>query len=284
MKHKIKALKLAAPALLLAVVLSACGGGAHEHEDSTGGHHGDAHAGHGDAEGVATSNLMIDWEFGAEPAAGVAVPLTLTVKEETGEPVKEFDIGHDKKMHLIVVDATLTEFQHLHPEQQADGSFALDVAFEHGGQYTLFADFIPKGEGAMTLSQRIEVQGTEPSAAALQPDADQAKEVAGMKVALNMPEPVAGEEVSFSFTFEEAESGEPVNDLEMYLGAVGHVVILDSKAEKYLHNHPIDEKSTGPEAEFETVFPEAGTYKVWGQFQRGGELLLVPFVVEVRSQ
>ncbi len=72
-----------------------------------------------------------------------------------------------------------------------------------------------------------------------------------------------------------------INNLEPYLGAVGHVVILSADAESYLHVHPLDEKASGPDAEFATIFRKAA-YKIWGQFQHNGEILTVPFVVDVK--
>jgi hypothetical protein len=41
---------------------------------------------------------------------------------------------------------------------------------------------------------------------------------------------------------------------------------------------------TGPRVEFRTWFPRTGLYKAWAQFQRGGRVLTVPFVVEVTSR
>jgi hypothetical protein len=66
------------------------------------------------------------------------------------------------------------------------------------------------------------------------------------------------------------------------LGAVGHVVILSADAEQYLHVHPQNEQTTGPLAQFATAFPRSGTYKIWGQFQHNGEVITVPFVVDVK--
>jgi len=37
----------------------------------------------------------------------------------------------------------------------------------------------------------------------------------------------------------------------------------------------------GPEVVFPAVFPKSGLYKIWGQFNQGGEIITVPFVVRV---
>ena len=84
-----------------------------------------------------------------------------------------------------------------------------------------------------------------------------------------------------TFIIHDAASKQPITDLESYLGAVGHVVALDRNAEKYLHVHPLDEQTKGPEAQFMTTFPSSGIYKIWGQFQYEGKVFTVPFVIEV---
>ena len=39
----------------------------------------------------------------------------------------------------------------------------------------------------------------------------------------------------------------------------------------------------GPEVTFHTVFPKPGRYKVWGQFQRDGKIIVGDFVVNVEE-
>ena len=52
--------------------------------------------------------------------------------------------------------------------------------------------------------------------------------------------------------------------------------------------HPSDQgaqkldRRGGPEVMFHTSFPKPGLYKVWGQFKRNGNVLTIPFVLQVR--
>jgi len=92
---------------------------------------------------------------------------------------------------------------------------------------------------------------------------------------------MANMELKLNFNIKDAQTNEPVTDLQPFLGAVGHVVILTKDADKYLHVHPTDEKASGPDAEFMTTFPKSGVYKIWGQFQQNGKVFTVPFVVKV---
>jgi hypothetical protein len=48
-------------------------------------------------------------------------------------------------MHLIVARRDLATFQHLHPTQQADGSWTTDITLDEAGSYRLFADFARDG-------------------------------------------------------------------------------------------------------------------------------------------
>lgn len=75
--------------------------------------------------------------------------------------------------------------------------------------------------------------------------------------------------------------GQPVTDLEPYLGSIGHVVILTKDGERYMHVHADEGQGTGLDATFETVLPKSGIYKIGGQFQRNNQVFTVAYVVNV---
>ena len=78
---------------------------------------------------------------------------------------------------------------------------------------------------------------------------------------------------------------EPVKDLRPYLGAMGHCVIISEDTTEFLHSHP--QEGPGAKANvvsFHTVFPKPGKYKVWGQFDVAGKMLIADFVVAVGEQ
>src|SRR6266542_3222144 len=62
---------------------------------------------------------------------------------DTHTLVREFNIVHEKPFHLFVVSQDLTQFQHIHPIQQADGSFLVETVLPAPGSYKLFCDFFP---------------------------------------------------------------------------------------------------------------------------------------------
>ncbi|MED4785167.1 hypothetical protein [Brevibacillus choshinensis] len=69
-------------------------------------------------------------------------------------------------------------------------------------------------------------------------------------------------------------------NLTPYLGALGHVVILDESAQQYLHVHPAHQE----EAIFETQFEQPGLYKIWAEFKQNGKVRAFPFVVQIKGE
>jgi hypothetical protein len=106
-----------------------------------------------------------------------------------------------------------------------------------------------------------------------------------------------GEDNHLQFDLTDATSGEPIADLEPYLGAWAHVLAVDQNNTALVHIHPMDSTSSGavhvhtsvdgqssPNAvHVMTSFPHVGLYKLWFQFQRNGEVITVPFVIKVKA-
>ena len=256
-------------------------------------------------------------EFKSEPGviqAGSAATLTLTVKNEQGKVVTDLQIVHEKLMHLLIVSKDLAEFYHIHPAIQPDGSFTVQHVFPNGGEYRLYADITPKDSGQVVDQIDVKVAGTERPKEALVPDTKFEKTVDGLRVVMSPNAEIqAGKELEVNFKAFDAASGKPASDLQKYLGATAHFVIINEDLKDYLHVHPMekgesmdsmkmggqmsddhakddqdnpsmkssDGKSGSSEIMAHTTFPRAGMYKLWAQFQRNGKVIVVPFVLRV---
>lgn len=242
------------------------------------------HAGHGESHSEEESSLKTSakWQFDTDviqPDSDTSIKIK--IQDEDGKAIKDFDINHEKKMHLIVVSKDLSFFNHIHPVFHDDGSFEIVTTFPHAGDYKLIADYIPSGGSATTQSDWITVQGKTAEPEKITPSADLTTTVDGIEASLAFDHLMAGMDLSLTFMLKDAKTKEAITDLQPYLGAVGHVVILSEDAEQYLHVHPTEEDAKGPKAEFMTKFPNSGVYKIWGQFQRNDKIITVPFVVKV---
>ncbi|MFC5471064.1 hypothetical protein ACFPPD_20450 [Cohnella suwonensis] len=251
---------------------------------------GDGHVGHDEMEGMgeeeAKPSTTAEWQWEDGDSGALEFneenPLMIRITDENGKPVEKFKLNHEKLMHLIVVRSDLMHYQHIHPEYEGDGRFVVSVDFPTGGTYKLFADYIPENGSATTHSVAADVTGKGGVAPTpLVPDIETSKTEGGTTVSLQLDGAKAGKETKLTYHLTDEKTGKPVTDLEPVLGAIGHVVILDEGAERYLHVHPVVEDAKGPDAEFMTTFPVAGLYKIWGQFKRDGKEFTVPFVVRI---
>ena len=217
---------------------------------------------------------------------------SFSIVDERGDTLKDFAITHTKMMHVIVARKDLAYFQHVHPEFDAStGTFTFkDLTFPADGEYRIFADFAAAGgqmdSMGMPLTTTISEDVPVGNLANYKPQAigteEKTKTFDGMQVTLNTHgTPTSGAESMLMFNL--SQNGKPVTDLESYLGALGHAVVLREGNLDFIHAHPsedVNAKQTG-NVNFMVDFPEAGKYKVFTQFQRGGKVITTNFVITV---
>jgi hypothetical protein len=181
----------------------------------------------------------------------------------------------------MVISKDLSYFNHIHPEYKGGGVFEITNDFPAGGEYRLIADFKPMGGDSMTKMEWVHIEGERTKPVPIVPDASLDKTFEGKRVKLAIDQLAANKEVTLTFSITDARTGQPVTNLQPYLGSIGHVVILTEDGEQYLHVHADEGQGTGPNALFETSFPKSGTYKIWGQFQRDNQVFTTSYVVNV---
>src|SRR6266446_9264104 len=255
-------------------------------------------------------------EFRTEPsevAAGKPTKLIISIKDANGAVVRDLDLSHEKPLHLIVVSSDLSQFYHVHPESQPQGTYRGVQTFANSGHYKLYADFTPPNGSQVVEAFDLNVTGLARSSVALVPDSTATKTEGGLRVTLQPDKPLrSGDEVMLNFAIFDERTGTPVTDLQRYLGAPAHVVIISGDTNDYLHVHPTEKgkvnhdtmagmkemegmdhskaaqangeaRPISSEISAHTTFPRRGLYKVWAQFQRGGRVITVPFVLSVAA-
>lgn len=243
-------------------------------------------------------NYNVNVQFDpSTPQAGKPTHLNLIVTEQkVGEPVKQFDVIHDKLMHLIIVNSEdLSHFAHIHPKLDKEtGIFHITHTFAKAGRYKMWIDAKPKGAMQILTAFPFNVEGQPVhSPAAIAHEQTRVKNVVAdgqsYQVMLNcQPEHlVAGGNVKMTFEIRDA-NGKSISNLEPLMAAGGHCVIIDANAREFLHVHPAEEITDnaaswrgGPSVSFLANFPKPGLYRAWGQFQHEGRLLTADFTFEV---
>jgi len=212
--------------------------------------------------------------------------------------IKDFNIFHDMPFHLFIVSQDLNYFAHIHPKQGSDGKFSIETSLPRPGAYLVYCDIFPVGGLPHVVQRNLMTAGFEgdlfAQRAQLEPDQVLSKSVAGMSVnlTLNPGVPAGGKNVTLNYRLVDEKTNKPVTDLQPYLGAWGHTLILSEDGRDYIHSHPSQlipdgadrtQLRGGPDISFEAFLPHAGRYRIWSQFQRNNEVITVSFTFAAKG-
>ena len=219
----------------------------------------------------ASSSTTLSWPAAASRRS------RFRIVDERGATVRDFDVEHDQRMHLIVARRDLTGFQHLHPEQAADGTLvARPCGSTPPAPTALFADFAHDGEARDAGHRPARRRRRRPAGRCPRPRA-RAVSDGGYDVRLDAGAARPGEEADLRFTI--TRDGEPVRT-EPYLGAGGHLVALREGDLAFLHVHPLTERRSVRVRRRRSRPP--GRYRLFLQFQHDGRVHTAAFTQEVQ--
>lgn len=229
----------------------------------------------------------------ASPAAGQEQHAVVTLKTGSGKAIAPADlmVTHTKLLHLLIVDPTLTDYQHVHPEPGTKpGQWRFSFTPQRGGTYRIFADFTPAATGRGLYASVDWTLGENVEKASLPVNQATAGVVerAGHRFSLvTKPQPLqAGQPIDLEFAIVRPDGGN-VN-LQPVMGAYAHLVAFDEGRNGFAHLHPIDldpllaPDRRQPILKFKLTIPQAGRYVIWAQVNLSGEEAFVPFRVEVK--
>jgi hypothetical protein len=224
----------------------------------------------------------------AIPKAGEKLTLFFNVSHPgTGKPIKDFEVVHDKRWHLFVISQDMNFFEHIHPEESKDGTWSIDVTLPKPGVYGVFSDFMPGSGASQFLARPLITKGFTgdilAQGAHLVPDASPTQTVDDLTATVEYDPKtlVAGSYGHLTFHLKRAGDDQPVTDLQTYLGAFGHMLIMSEDMVNYVHSHPTDmlppgqdveTLKGGPDVMFEGLMPKPGRYRAWTQFRYHGKV------------
>ena len=209
--------------------------------------------------------------------------LTLRVADAaTGAAVRDFERVHEYPLHLFVVSEDFRDFHHVHPVMDDRGEWTVPWRAAKRGRYWVYGDFLPVGGAPQMLQRMISVETSSPPAARSSPPSRSSLSL-NATLSTSTPTLRTGDEARITIALTDAKSGAPVDDLQPYLGAWGHLFVLHEGRDEALHAHPDSAATTagGPTIAFDVMFPRPGTYHLWMQVRRRGAIVTLPFVVRV---
>lgn len=257
---------------------AAAGHGETAGEEPGAAHAEESDAGHAAEEAprglaVAAGGLRLVPET-TELPRGETVRFRFRIADEDDRTVDDFEVEHERPMHVIVVRRDMSGYQHLHPRRRADGSWEMPLRLPEAGEYRLYADFVRDGE-PQTLGVDLSVPGRYAPRPLPHP-ATTADAGDGYEVELRAD----GAELAFTVR----KDGRPVEDIEPYLGARGHLVALREGDLAYLHVHPESEATEGRDIRFAVEYPSEGRYGLFLQFKHEGRVHTAVFTRETAKE
>jgi hypothetical protein len=235
------------------------------------------------------SPVVMTLESDHPPAKDEPVEFILTLRTASGKPIGPADllVAHTRKLHLLVVDPTLTDYQHIHPEPgRRDGEWKFILTPSRAGLYRVFADFTPVAtQRGLYASADFAVPG---AVAKVVTNSDTTYQERGYNFELVMP-PVlrAGQPTMLRFRIESQGAVKEPVPLEPVMAAYAHLVAFDEARSGFAHLHPVENDltkppdSVHPELSFRLTIPVSGRYVIWAQVKINKHEVFVPYWVDV---
>jgi hypothetical protein len=229
--------------------------------------------------------------------ASHSVQLVLSLKTSNGKPVTPEDllVVHTQKLHLLIVDPTLTDYQHVHPQPgKRPGEWLFTFTPRRAGTYRVFADFTPVATArGLYASADLEVKGANPNGVS---DPERGKistkenwvyEDLGYRFSLqpSTGQIRAGKITDLKFMVTRADGGSV--PMQPVMGAYAHLVAFDAARSGFAHLHPNETDLARtpdpkqPKLTFKFTIPRAGRYVIWAQVNLAGQEVFAPFWFEV---
>lgn len=235
--------------------------------------------------GPVTLGAILEPEGNVEKGKEAAFMLTLLKKDSQPAAPDDLVERHTKKLHLLIVDESLDDYQHLHPE--SDGNrwrFSFTPKTAHN--YKIWVDVQLKGEAPQMMP--ILLMGAEPC----KENCVDGKPVAAAKFGGNdaqlsfAKELVAGVPAEGKFALVSAD-GKTLENLEPVMGAYAHIAAFTADFGSVAHVHPMGKapEKDGDRGAAPVSFmlhPEkAGVLKLFVQIRVDGKDVFLPFTATV---
>ncbi len=231
--------------------------------------------GHGEAE----SRIVLEPEL-TSFSAGISTYKFQLIDTETNKLVSDsgLSIAHERKLHLVIYDSSLNEFQHIHPEFNGN-SWSVSAQFLVNGEYWVWAQGELASDGTeFSTSSKLSVSGGTvawPTPPALTDS--RSGQFGVSKINLSLNKLTAGKMAMLDLSMMRTDGSKP--QLTPYMGAFAHVIATPEDGDSLIHVHPV---GSGPaNGMLHVTFPSEGMYRLWIQFIDGGNLIVIPLSVKV---
>jgi hypothetical protein len=203
----------------------------------------------------------------------------------------DLEEAHTRKIHLLIIDLSETDYHHEHPEPAAaPGEYAFAFTPTRPGPYRVWADLKP----VATRVQQYAVADIAAENPWAEPAGDEPEnrtaETGGYRFALEFEKPtIQALDTVRGKVRVTGPDGRPCNELQVVMGAFGHFVGFRNYS-SVLHMHPLGAALEdpaalgGPNLDFYFRAQEPGLIRLFTQVRVGDRELFPRFVVRVEPR
>lgn len=234
------------------------------------------------------SPVTLDLATTAPLQAGTPSRVVVRLTTASGKAIGEEDllVVHTRPLHLLVIDESLHDYQHVHPEATATvGEFAFEFTPLRAGRYRVFADFMPRATGrALYAGAELRVAGESKD----QPGSPREERLTGSaggitgRITLD-PHPLRLNRTTNLILTVSRDDGQSLV-LEDVMDAPAHLVAFDERCSGFAHLHPgrgtsaiAPQTDAGRRLVFTINVPDPGFYRLWAQLKVDGQDVFIPF-------
>lgn len=212
------------------------------------------------------------------------------LEDESPVPPELLKEMHTEKVHLLIIDDSLTDYSHIHPKPTKEpGVYEFDWApTKKDANYRMWADLHPldtdQQEYAIADLTASQTKGTIDKT----PSSESTLDGLTFKLSFENPELQAGKATMGKVTITD-DKGKPVTNLEPLMGAFAHIVGFSYDFQSIVHIHPMGKEPTnpsdrgGPDLQFHIEPEKAGFLKLFVQVKINGKEIFAPFGLVVKG-
>ncbi len=225
---------------------------------------------------------------------GRIVAVTISLTKNDGTPVTRADlmVMHTQKIHLLIVDGSLSDYHHEHPKPgDKPGEYVFTFTPTQTGPYRIFADVVPI-ETSMQEYVIGDIPADTQAKAIENKQTTLTSEVDGFNFLLKFDSPDqkihANQAITGQLTVI-APDAQPYKQLQPVMAAFAHLVAFSEDHKTVLHIHPqgpeptSDKERGGPTLTFKLYAPKPGFYRLYAQTQIMDEQKFAPFNLTIED-
>jgi hypothetical protein len=216
----------------------------------------------------------------------------MNIKQADGSPLGKEDVAlsHTKRIHLLAIDPTMDDYQHLHPEPDPlfEGIWRFTLTPKNAGEYKVYLDLIPlRSPRRVLLAAHFEVPGESGAAQSSESSLIVQK---GDREFLLDASIAEGSNDDWLLTFSALDKNGKDLPLKPVMGAFAHLVAFEPNTAGFAHLHPLEyeppkskeDSKMGP-LSFSFKSPAPGSYRLWAQIKVGQdeEETFLPFDLKI---